>query len=234
MKTIECKQKEEEHAVESTVVNFPGSFQRLQPFMPDEKLWWQKSAASWPKATRWRQDGKIRYVNTIEWVPWIHVWTCCRLWTNKCRMPRGSRWVLSRRVALSYFLFALACRKSTNPFECSIFRRGSPTTAALSPARAAGSASKAVPFLFFYCFQIFGMWCLHHLARSWCSNRIFVVFVWILCSSYSVAQQATYTVQACAGLSGRIKTVDFHCTLSQFLPAAAGSRSRLFSAYIDV
>ena len=179
-------------------------------------------------AARW-QDTIWRYVNTIEWLPWIHVWTCCRLWTNKCRMPRGSRWVLSRRVALSYFLFASACRKSTNPFECSIFRRGSPTTAALSPARAAGSASKAVPFLFFYCFQIFGMWCLHHLARSWCSNWIFVVFVWILCSSYSVAQQATYTVQACAGLSGRIKAVDFHCTLSQFLPAA-GSRSRLFSA----
>lgn len=126
-----------------------------------------------------------------------------------------------------------SCRKSINPFGCSIFRRGSPTAAALSPARAAGSASKAVPFLFFllfpYCFQIFGMWCFHHLTRSWCSNRIFVVFVWILCSSYSVAQQATYTVQACAGLSGRIKAVDFHCTLSQFLPAA-GSMSRLFSA----
>lgn len=102
-----------------------------------------------------------------------------------------------------------------NPFGCSIFRRGSPTTAALSPARAAGSASKAVPFLFFYCFQIFGMWCLHHLARSWCSNWIFVVFVCILCSFYSVAQQATYTVQACAGLSGRIKAAPFHSFYQQ-------------------
>lgn len=149
MKTIERKQKGEEHAVESAVVNFPGSFQRLQPFMPDEKLWWQKSATSWPKATRWQDT--ILSVNTIEWLTWIHVWTCCRLWTNKGRMPRASRLVLSRRVALSYFLFALACnKKSINPFGCSIFRRGSPTTAALSPARAAGSASKAVPFLLLF------------------------------------------------------------------------------------
>ena len=66
--------------------------------------------------------------------------------------------------------------------------------------------SSAFPF-FFYCFQILGMWCFHHLTRSWCSNWIFVVFVCILCSFYSVAQQATYTVQACAGLSGRIKAV---------------------------
>ena len=87
-------------------------------------------------------------------------------------------------VASPFLIFCLHwhAKKNINPFGCSIFRRGSPTTAALSPARAAGSASKAVPFLFilFYCFQIFWMWCLHDLAPSWCSNRIFVVFVYFV------------------------------------------------------
>lgn len=125
-------------------------------------------------------------------------------------MPRGSRWVLSRRVALSYFLFALETPSgAASSGEAALQQQLSRQQEQLE------ALQKQCLSFFFYCFQILGMWCLHHLARSWCSNWIFVVFVCILCSSYSAAQQATYTVQACAGLSGRIKAAPFHSFYQQ-------------------
>ena len=64
---------------------------------------------------------------------------------ERLELPDGSY-----LVASPFLIFCLHwhAEKDINPFGCSMFRRGSPTTAALSPARAAGCASKAVPFLF--------------------------------------------------------------------------------------
>ena len=100
-------------------------------------------------ATRW-QDTIWRYVNTIEWLTWIHVWTCCRLWTNKCRMPRGSRWVLSRRVALSYFLFAFLMQKKHQPLRVQHLQERQPYNSSSLASKSSWKRFKSSAFPFFF------------------------------------------------------------------------------------
>ena len=153
MKTIESKEEEEEEeeeAVESSVVNhwwegsvwtFQAASNAYSHLCPTRSF----DGRNPQQAGRRRQDGKIRYVNTIEWLTYMNM-----LHSEQASAERLELLDESYLVSSPFLVFCWHwdAEKSINPFGRSMFRRGSPTTAALSPARAAGCASKAVPFLF--------------------------------------------------------------------------------------